>query len=1003
MNSMLNPNASAFAYAYGTESNQISKALERLTSCNVAARDRKQIHRVLSEWYSSTTLKDILTRWEEHSGQCNGQNAPQVSPFSFVLYNVQGLNSRALEVIELIHKVEASVIICTEVGDAWNKSNIPDFKLFYSKGTNKSGGVVIGVGKHLKASQLEVKIPNTVIIDIVGLNEPLRVIGVYWPGSHKFDIKELSQFITNNSIIAGDFNASVSTWNSPSSDRRGRSVEQWCIENSLNYVSGTKNSSKRSARNIDLTFSNFPGITGETLDFGTSDHWPLVYRSECICLEASSKFEVVRWKQYELILCLLQDFWFEQSALSQPSEWYRSYIRFLNALKNRLTSWLEKEKWRPALPPEIREKLKIISKLKKRMHRKQREEDRFMFRHFSREVRKEIGEYKSSRWNSFLQSVQENNRTNQAVFWKHLSNIYRPRVPPFNKIILDNKSVTNPNQITESLFDYYKNLFSSPVDNSGDPHTNQIDKEYGSILKEIALEKKEIRPTNLQEIRRIIRELKPKKSAGRDKISNFIIKRLPPAFLECLCYCFNEWLRQGLFPDEWKIAKIITLNKLKSGAPTCEQTRPISLLATHSKIFEKILLVRVQEWATENNIIPKEQSGFQKGCLLQTRVLSIYQEVKNNLAGNVPVLGVYVDYKKAYDLVWHKGLIVKLHRMQFPLELLKILISWLDMRRAYVVFGNKASATFNIHIGLPQGSSLSPFIFIVFHADLVKCTGAFSTHLFADDLNTLIVPPVTKNLKEMLDFLNEKGTQISQEIFEYAVRWKQPVNVTKTVVQVFHSQVKKPQIDIKMNNCPLESVKLFKYLGFTWSDKMSLRPTVDKCLLNIQNSYSKLKWINRSNHISKQTLRTCFFAYSFPFFTWIFPFFPMLPQSQQELFRRKYRVGLRLVHKCPFVDSAEIYKLTKEKTLEFYVCKYLKKRLKKIYTSDLGHSPFYNDIFYWENFTNQRLGNKGKIESLGMGHLFRLSRIRKMTENHQSYLVSWLDFIDTHDEERRPQ
>ncbi len=114
--------------------------------------------------------------------------------------------------------------------------------------------------------------------------------------------------------------------------------------------------------------------------------------------------------------------------------------------------------------------------------------------------------------------------------------------------------------------------------------------------------------------------------------------------------------------------------------PGCEQTRPISLLSTHSKIYEKIQLNRVKEWAETNKIIPPEQSGFRKGCLLQTRVLSIYQEVKNNLAGNVPTLGIYVDYKKAYDLVWHMGLIVKLFRMQIPLELLKILVSWLTDR-----------------------------------------------------------------------------------------------------------------------------------------------------------------------------------------------------------------------------------------------------------------------------------------------------------------------------------
>jgi hypothetical protein len=157
----------------------------------------------------------------------------------------------------------------------------------------------------------------------------------------------------------------------------------------------------------------------------------------------------------------------------------------------------------------------------------------------------------------------------------------------------------------------------------------------------------------------------------------------------------------------------------------------------------------------------------------------MYQEIKNNLAGNILVLGIYVDYKKAYDLVWHKGLIVQLHRMHIPLEILKVLINWLDNRSAYVVFGNAKSKTFSSHIGLLQGSSLSPYIFIVYHADLVNCTGAFSTHLFADNLCMLISPPIQRNYNEMLNFLNIAGTQFCQNLFDYASKWKQSINIKK--------------------------------------------------------------------------------------------------------------------------------------------------------------------------------------------------------------------------------
>ena len=107
-----------------------------------------------------------------------------------------------------------------------------------------------------------------------------------------------------------------------------------------------------------------------------------------------------------------------------------------------------------------------------------------------------------------------------------------------------------------------------------------------------------------------------------------MIKRIPPSYISCLANCFNTWLNEYRHPDVWKLAKIVTLNKLKTGVPRCDQTRPISLLATHSKLFEKITLDRVRHWAETNKLVPVEQSDFRPGCLLPTRVLSIYQEVK---------------------------------------------------------------------------------------------------------------------------------------------------------------------------------------------------------------------------------------------------------------------------------------------------------------------------------------------------------------------------------------
>ena len=110
------------------------------------------------------------------------------------------------------------------------------------------------------------------------------------------------------------------------------------------------------------------------------------------------------------------------------------------------------------------------------------------------------------------------------------------------------------------------------------------------------------------------------------------------------------------------------------------------------------------------------------------------------MAANIPTLAIYVDYQKAYDKVWHAALLVKLARMGMPLGLLKLVASWLSDRRAYVSFGQSKSGIFYLYIGLPQGSSLSPYLFIVFHSDLITCLGAHSSYVLADDLNVLISP-----------------------------------------------------------------------------------------------------------------------------------------------------------------------------------------------------------------------------------------------------------------------
>ncbi|CAF4634966.1 unnamed protein product, partial [Rotaria sp. Silwood2] len=127
------------------------------------------------------------------------------------------LNNQLSIMTEINIRMEKNVL--TEVGELWNKFSIPNFYTFHQQDTNRSGGVCVSVGKHLRATQVQIEIENTVIVDVFNLSDPIRIIGIYWPQGQERDLDDLNSYITQETIITGDFNASLEEWNSPASDK----------------------------------------------------------------------------------------------------------------------------------------------------------------------------------------------------------------------------------------------------------------------------------------------------------------------------------------------------------------------------------------------------------------------------------------------------------------------------------------------------------------------------------------------------------------------------------------------------------------------------------------------------------------------------------------------------------------------------------------------------------------------------------------------------------------
>ena len=161
--------------------------------------------------------------------------------------------------------------------------------------------------------------------------------------------------------------------------------------------------------------------------------------------------------------------------------------------------------------------------------------------------------------------------------------------------------------------------------------------------------------------------------------------------------------------------------------------RPISLLPVAGKIFERILYNNMYEFFTENNLISPSQPGFKPGDSCINQLLSITHEIYKSFDNGLEVWGIFLDTSKAFDKVWHKGLLHKLKQNGISGKLFDVITDFLNFRKQRVVLNGQYSSWTSIEAGVPQGSILGPLLFLIYINDLSDDLKT-SVKLFADDI-----------------------------------------------------------------------------------------------------------------------------------------------------------------------------------------------------------------------------------------------------------------------------
>jgi hypothetical protein len=308
------------------------------------------------------------------------------------------------------------------------------------------------------------------------------------------------------------------------------------------------------------------------------------------------------------------------------------------------------------------------------------------------------------------------------------------------------------------------------------------------------------------EVMHIIKTLSSKKASGHDLISNFIVKNLPNKAVLFFTHIFNSLLRLSYFPNTWKHSNIILISKPDKPPqlPTCY--RPISLLPTFSKIFEKILLKRLPPPSDNTNIIPYHQLGFRAKHSTTHQLLRTVDLISSSMESKHYCPAVLLDVAQAFDRVWHDGLLYNFKKiLSAPYYL--IIKSYLGNQTFSVRVNNSYSASFPILAGIPQGSDIAPFLYTIFAHDTPK-TLHTSLGTYADDT---IILASNDNPRTVSDRLQNHLNMIQI----WSKKWKIKINYSKSSFITF-SLRPRDCTPVSFNNSLTPKTSVVKYLGLTF-------------------------------------------------------------------------------------------------------------------------------------------------------------------------------------------
>lgn len=795
--------------------------------------------------------------------------------------------------------------------------------------SSRSGGTALIVDSN--QDHHELVLPPSSSYEATGIqlktkSGPLRVIAIYYPPGTKLAESDLERLLDSPhpTIIGGDFNAKHANWNSIVTNARGRALHTMSRRMGFTVAGPKEPTHYAKGRGDVLDIAILKDVTTsfelETVVELSSDHNPVIMRlgDECDAIQPVTRYNYRKtdWLMFQTELANQVD----TSPITTPAELDDAVSHLTTAIlaaRDSSTPLCEKNRCSIFdLPPGIQIAIREKNRARRQWQKHRTPDMKLRYKDLEKRTQQLVMKHRGEKWEDAVSQLEPSSKSLWAMTRRLTKK--KQHCPPIQG---RNHLACSPRDKAEALADSLEQQFTL---NPATPDTARVEAAVESFRSlnppDTALDG--VIPVTRDEIIGYVTKLANNKAPGLDGINNQMLKMLPGEAGLRLVAIINAVFVLQHFPTPWKVAKVVVFPKPGKNLRNPTSYRPISLLMTMGKLCEKAGNTRYGWHIAENNILPNEQFGFREHHSTTQQLLRVTDKITDAFNKRRCTGIVFLDVAKAFDKVWHDGLLAKMITLNFPPYLINFTHSYLA-NRSFAVHLASASSTFRpILAGVPQGSIIGPVLFNLFTYDIPTSLPNAELAIYADDVAIIAQSFNPKQLGKYLQPALDKLNLWYQDN-------RMTLNTGKTTATLFSRRHRNPTPpDITLNAEPIRWNSTSLYLGALLDSKLTWKPHVERTADIANRKLCAMHSLLRSSSMPLASKAQIVFAIIVPSLTYACPVWSGCAPTTRAILQRVQNRALRIALREPLYTRT----LAIHRTMDFpYVNESLRRQNQAFY------------------------------------------------------------------------